>query len=444
MIEWMYCRDCNRYFKNQVCFNNHKQLNEYGSSSCLRYIKCHDCNKVIKRVNQAPEAHHCGQLKCNTCKEFIDQNHLCYMQPVDDEDGESTDNTTNCNDDPKFLFFDYETVQETGTHVPNLVIVQNQDGDENLFKGENANEDFCQWLFSGENEHSTCFAHNLQGYDGYFILSYLNKHGICPSVIMNGAKILSIEVKEQKIKFLDSLAFLPMRLAALPKTFGLTELRKGYFPHHFNTTANQSYIGPLPDASYYDPDGMSSNDREHFYAWYNDLKARNYEFVFEREIEEYCRSDVDILRRSCLEFRRLFIETTDVDPFDKCITIASACNLVFRKNFLQPETIAIIPPHGYTPQDKQSALALKWLSYLAETENINIRHAGNSGEQRIGPYRVDGFFEGTVWELYGDYWHGCQKCFARATRNAVRATPCKNCMRKQLNAGTISLLKDIE
>jgi hypothetical protein len=59
------------------------------------------------------------------------------MQPVDDDEGESTDNATNCDtDDPKFLFFDYETIQETGTHVPNLVIVQNQDGDENLFKGE--------------------------------------------------------------------------------------------------------------------------------------------------------------------------------------------------------------------------------------------------------------------------------------------------------------------
>lgn len=78
---------------------------------------------------------------------------------------------------------------------------------------------------------------------------------------------------------------------------------------------------------------MTASDREQFYIWYNDVKSRDYEFVFEREIYEYCRSDVDILRRSCLEFRRLFIQTTDVDPFAKCITIASACNLVFRKNF---------------------------------------------------------------------------------------------------------------
>ncbi|XP_031552434.1 uncharacterized protein LOC116289627 [Actinia tenebrosa] len=121
------------------------------------------------------------------------------------------------------------------------------------------------------------------------------------------------------------------------------------------------------------------------------------------------------------EFRRLFMETTDIDPFAKCITIASACNLVFRKNFLQPETIAIIPPHGYTPQDEQSVQTLKWLRYTAEKENIYIQHAGNTGEQRIGPYRVDGFHQesNTVFEYNGDFWHGCSKCFARETKNPV-------------------------
>ncbi|XP_028517608.1 uncharacterized protein LOC110247906 [Exaiptasia diaphana] len=416
LVKWIYCEECNRYFKNQQCFDNHNQLNEAGSSLCLRYVKCKFCHKIIKRINQEPEAHHCGEIKCNTCKQFADPDHQCYMQPVDDESENANSNTN----DPKFLFFDYETTQETGTHIPNLIIVQNQNGDEHVFNGENANIKFCNWLFSAENEDAICFAHNLQKFDGYFILSYLNKQGICPSVIMNGGKILSIDVREQNIKFLDSMAFLPMRLSAFPKTFGFDELKKGYFPHHFNTPNNQSYIGPLPDASFYDPDGMSPSVRDQFYQWYNDLKSRNYEFNMEIEITEYCRSDVDILRKSCLEFRRLFMETTDIDPFAKCITIASACNLVFRKNFLQPNTIAIIPPLGYRPQDKQSAIALKWLSYVSEKENIYIRHARNTGEQRIGPYRVDGFHEGsnTVYEFNGDFWHGC-KCFARGTKNPI-------------------------
>ena len=97
-----------------------------------------------------------------------------------------------------------------------------------------------------------------------------------------------------------------------------------------------------------------------------------------------------------MEFRELFRSVTDVDPFKKCLTIASACNLVFRKKFLREETIAIIPPNGYCPLDKHSIFALKWLSFTAEQNNINIQHARNSGERRVGNYRLDGFHEETT------------------------------------------------
>ena len=81
-----------------------------------------------------------------------------------------------------------------------------------------------------------------------------------------------------------------MSLANFPKTFGLNELSKGYFPHYFNTDANQNYEGPLPDASYYNPYGMTSGDRTKFYAWHNELKASTYIFNFQKEILKYCRS----------------------------------------------------------------------------------------------------------------------------------------------------------
>ncbi len=115
--------------------------------------------------------------------------------------------------------------------------------------------------------------------------------------------------------------------------------------------------------------------------WHKNLKDDNYVFDFQQEILGYCRSDVDVLRRFCLEFREMFRDVTGIDPFEKCLTIASACNLVFRTNLLQENTIAIIPPHGYRPKDKQSLLALKWLSYKAEKEDFYIQHARNAGEK---------------------------------------------------------------
>ena len=121
---------------------------------------------------------------------------------------------------------------------------------------------------------------------------------------------------------IDSLCFIPMKLANFPKTFGLRELTKGYFPHHFNTETNQNYRFLLLDAEYYDPDGMSPGDRARFYIWHDSSRANDYVFDFQEEILKYCRSDVDILRRCCLEFRELFRSVTDIDPFEKCLGLS--------------------------------------------------------------------------------------------------------------------------
>ena len=54
-----------------------------------------------------------------------------------------------------------------------------------------------------------------------------------------------IAVEEYKIRFIDSINFVNDALATFPKTFGFSELKKGYFPHYFNTLENQQYIGPI-------------------------------------------------------------------------------------------------------------------------------------------------------------------------------------------------------
>ena len=88
---------------------------------------------------------------------------------------------------------------------------------------------------------------------------------------------------------------------------------------------------------------MSPKDREAFLAWHASKKESNYVFDFNKEIIDYCRSDVDILRRCCLEFRELFHDITDIDPF-RTLTIASACHMVYRSKYLLKDTIAIKDP----------------------------------------------------------------------------------------------------
>ena len=124
---------------------------------------------------------------------------------------------------------------------------------------------------------------------------------------------------------------------------------------------------------------MSSKERQEFLTWYNQLKNEDFLFDFEKEIEEYCRSDVDILRRCCLKFKELMETTCGLHPFKYCVTIACACNRVFRQQFLREEPIGLIPPQGYQPARKYSVMAFKWLSWVYHQTGNRIQHALNGG-----------------------------------------------------------------
>ena len=346
-----------------------------------------------------PKGHICGK-KCPTCGLVLNQKdeHKCYIQKTEQKE-ESLYN--------ELLFFDLECTQEGGTHVPNLCIVHNEKGDEELFRGSDTIKKFCEWLLTKEHQGCIVVAHNFQGYDGYFIQNFLNKSAVKYEVILRGAKILSLTIPMFKIKFIDSLNFIPMSLAKFPKTFGMTELCKGYFPHLFNKEENQNYVGPIPDQNHYAPLTMKPEAREAFLAWHKEQRESGYIFNFKEEIVKYCRSDVDILRKCCMEFREMLRDKTGIDPFEKCLTIASYCHEVYRTNFLKKDTIAVFQPDRQL-KTKQSNMAIKWLSYEMERNDIHIQHVRNGGEKRVGKYSLDGYCEEyhTSYEFQGCFWHG--------------------------------------
>ena len=120
-----------------------------------------------------------------------------------------------------------------------------------------------------------------------------------------------------------------------------------------------------------------------------------------------------------------FMDVTGIDPFKKSIIIASACNLVFRTNFLQPVTIAFIPHHDYNPERKQSIKAMQCIKYLSLKEGLNVQHAKNGGEERFGPYLVDGYYKAAdgqyvVLEFHRNFCHGNPAKYMRDTISPVR------------------------
>ena len=93
-----------------------------------------------------------------------------------------------------------------------------------------------------------------------------------PQVILRGTKLISI--KFNNIKYIDSYSFIPMALANFPKTFGMTELKKGFFPHKFNTPENQNYKGAIPGKVYNQSDYFSQLKKKEFNIWYESQQIK--------------------------------------------------------------------------------------------------------------------------------------------------------------------------
>ncbi|XP_074619749.1 uncharacterized protein LOC141878657 [Acropora palmata] len=284
-----------------------------------------------------------------------------------------------------------------------------------------------------------------------FILRKLYEEGRkVSSQICVGSKVISLQ--SGNLKFVDSFCFIPQPLASFPATFGLTELKKGFFPHLFNTVANQTYVGPIPAKDYYDPEGMSEAKCTEFTEWYDVQTAKGYVFNMKIEIIACCQSDVRMLKEGCLRFQKEFEEQAGFNPFEKCITIASSCMRYFRKVWLQPNLIAVEPSLGWHgSRTNQSMKALEWLHWCehklrphssSEDGHISqhllkgedpiadrIAHMGNRGEHRVRTschkYEVDGFDKvtKTVYEFHGCYIHGCPRCHKGETRNKSRLHP---------------------
>ena len=65
-----------------------------------------------------------------------------------------------------------------------------------------------------------------------------------------------------------------MALSKMPKTLGLSELKKGYFPHFFNSPDNQNYIENYRSSEYYCVDFMSVEENSKFLKWYEEQRFK--------------------------------------------------------------------------------------------------------------------------------------------------------------------------
>ncbi|CAH3034025.1 unnamed protein product [Porites lobata] len=141
-----------------------------------------------------------------------------------------------------------------------------------------------------------------------------------------------------------------------------------------------------------------------------------------KELLKYCESDVKQLKEGCLKFVAEFEEIAGFNPLVEAVTIASACNLFWRREKLETDLIALEPQGGWRRNRiNQSKIALEWLYYQDHLLGGmgRVRHVRNGGEVQVGNpdemVYVDGYDETThtVFEFYGCFYHRCPRCLKR-------------------------------
>ncbi|XP_055336280.1 uncharacterized protein LOC129586839 [Paramacrobiotus metropolitanus] len=426
------CGDCSRKFNGQSCFDHHKlgpsadKLFHNRRSICSTVKLCLLCGSIYSLLKRKPGAvHRCGEIFCKTCREHVVGDHRCYMKPHKLGPFQKMQYA-----DAQFLFFDFETyVADDGRLYPNLAVVQNDEGEEWIFPPEgeplsDITDSLCRFLFSEDHRDHIVIAHNFKAFDGYFITNWLLKNGIIPRVIMNGGKIMQLDVVQLNIRFRDSINYNPQSLSKWPATFGIEDASKGLFPHRFNRPENWDQVTEFPSMMEYGHQFMSKKDREAFEQWYKDeIAAKHNTFDFRKEFVDYCSNDVTVLRKCCLQFRNLFLGISNgICPFSSTLTIAGLCGLYWRSNILKANQIGLIPPQGYHSNRNQSVKALKWLQWMELEENCQIQTRASGAEFKIGQYFVDGYSAATntVFEFHGCWFHGCPECTAPDTIHPFR------------------------
>ena len=428
-----YCSHCHTKFFGPSCKGHH-----FASNQCETHKTCRNCYAQYMVITG--KRHRCGFTKCNVCKEYVNINdHRCYIQPVQEKEAEETEEPSEegggCMVAPLPPLMVYADIEALKNHESvfeaNLLCYSSSEEDEiHVIDGDHCVLNFLQELDdlaevpdSEKQRNIIVVFHNLKGFDGMFIINQLyDQQRSVENQLTVGAKVLSF--KSGPLTFIDSLSFLPMPLASFSSTFNLQELQKGFFPHLFNTPENQQYVGRIPDLEFYDPDGMMPCKKEQLQNWHAEQVARNVEFNLKDELIAYCKSDVQLLKQGCMQFQQEFSREARFNPMAHCFTIASACNLYWRKHHLEPNTIAVEPVRGWRGANiNQSVKALQWLYFMEAqipkqgASCDRIKHVRNGGEQTVRTankfYFVDGYdvTTNTVYEFHGCLFHGCPTCY---------------------------------
>eukprot|EP00947_MAST-08B_sp_MAST-8B-sp1_P002693 g2693.t1 len=317
------------------------------------------------------------------------------------------------------IYFDFETEQETGWHVVNKGVAMYEDQSQKFVF--NTLDEFCLWLFQGKHKGFTAIAHCGARFDFNLVTQWVYENNLKAKPNYNGSKILTslVDAQSLNIRLVDSYNFLPCPLAKLPGMFGLdeTRIRKGDFPHGFNTKANQQYRGVMPPLPTFFPDTKRGGARAALIKWHKkqceggDMDVLD-DIAPTKKRGAYLKK-IDMWRVYCKDVQEA--KYAQEDFYRALLAQMAAYNGVVRAKYLPENSLGVVKDRV----NNFSRDSIVWLEYVKETEGVDIQHALDSrGEfsyrSATGKKRsCDGFArkDKQIYEYDGCYSHGCSECY---------------------------------
>lgn len=342
---WRWCHRCCAAFPRQnghECAENVvepkryeyacKACGEFGKHQCFQ-VKCRFCSTIYKRNTFEHRCIIYKEERNESKNHFVDEKEI----PADGKHPalfvydlearvhivESTSLVISdfaLDDDGYYAEEEVATYAHTlNEHKANMVVFKNvfSDSEPIVYFGEDCLERFLMYMISYNHGNNICVAHNAAGYDTrllFTVASKMAKTTIVP--IMRGAKFMQLKINDRLV-FRDSLLHVKGSLRSLAKDFCAgTSLRKGHFPHLFNSIDHYDYVGPIPDKKYFDLAFIlkSKEDKEEFDSWYESWSGRD-DWNFQKELRDYCVDDVLILGQIVKGYHDVCVNSTGMTPW---------------------------------------------------------------------------------------------------------------------------------
>jgi len=231
---------------------------------------------------------------------------------------------------------------------------------------------------------------------GFFLrklVSELLVHGILPKLINDVGKVILLEIKQLKLRFVTTEMYnLNQKLENIIQK--QHSIKDHFFPFLFNITKNYQYIGPIPDLNYFVQlsDSKEIVDRKISFIHGH---ANQHTWNFQVELFEHLNFKCHLLALKCVtfindslsmqkQFQTLVNDknpnkTKHINPFNKSIcSFSSYIYKIFKAYFLFMEDIyTVIDEYGMYKRNfsKDEILWAQWMCF--ENDHKQYRHQFN-------------------------------------------------------------------